>query len=167
MKPIPFDGIESLVPAEHQNLVFRFFLVFSRFEYALKRARFIIVSGREIKPAWDKFSSKYNPTQKPSQIPKLQEAWNYFSTHPPRKQIINAGLLDWSDPQIRTTQPELTWLLDVVRIIRNNLFHGGKFPFEVVEDPTRNSTLLHHALVVIDVCTTFDDEVNSYIRSAD
>src|SRR2546426_9475946 len=78
-------SIESIVPKHHRDLVFRFFLTFSRFEYALKRAGFITASGTDIKPGWDKFSSKHRPAFNPSCSTELQQAEDYFSEHPPRK----------------------------------------------------------------------------------
>ena len=89
-------SIESIVPKHHRDLVFRFFLTFSRFEYALKRAGFITGSGSDIKPGWDKFSAKHRSAFNPSSSTELQQAVDYFSEHPPRKQILNDGCLDWS-----------------------------------------------------------------------
>jgi len=56
----------------------------------------------------------------------------------------------------------LTLLLGCIRIVRNNLFHGGKFPLAPVQEPARNPLLLHHALVIIYACLPLDAEVNAY-----
>lgn len=43
-------------------------------------------------------------------------------------------------------------VLDVVRVVRNNLLHGGKFPIPVgpIEDPSRNALLLRHCCTVLE-----------------
>lgn len=148
--------IEKIVPEEHRDLVFRFFLVFSRFEYALKRAGFTAGSSGNAKPGWDSFASKYPSAFNPAQTPELKVAFDYFSAHPPRKQVLDSGSLSWSAPQDRTREPILTWLLRVVRIVRNNLFHGGKFPIASIPDPARDPILLRHALTILGACVPID-----------
>lgn len=166
MNPMPFDGIEDgLIPEAHHKLIYRFFLVFSRFEYALKRAGYAKGSGTDVAADWDKYSSDYRQAHLPSTIPGLRNAWAYFSSHPPRKQILKNNRIVWSEPQVRTSEPELTWLLASVRTVRNNLFHGGKYPYRPVREPARDSTLLQHTLTVIDVCSAFNNEVSDSMRS--
>src|SRR5262249_21771355 len=149
---LPFEGIERLIPPENQELVFRFFLAFSRFEYALKRAGYTNGDEKEVQANWVQFASIHRAKLTPWKINPIRDAWDYFSAKPPRKQIVKRGRLDWSRPKFRTTEPELTWLLDCIRTVRNNLFHGGKFPLKVIDDPTRNPALLSHALAVIHHC---------------
>jgi len=159
---MPVNDIESLVPKEHHNLLFQFFLVFSRFEYALKRAGFANNSGGKVSANWDAFASKYNAAFDPGKSTELQQAYTYFKENPPRKQIISAGALDWSEPNILGKEPLLVWLLGSVRIVRNNLFHGGKFPIAPIDEPARNPLLLRHALTIIDACLPLDAKVNEY-----
>lgn len=159
---ITIDTIETLVPEQHRSLVFRFLLVFSRFECALKRAGFAIGSAESVHPAWDSFSSRYRSVFDPSQSTELRAACDYFTAVPPRKQILDAGVLDWSEPQFRTTEPFFTWLLLRVRSVRNNLFHGGKFPIAPIEDPARNPDLLSHSLTILYACLSLDAAVSCY-----
>jgi len=166
MSPMPFDGIEDrLIPEAHHKLAYRFFLVFSRFEYALKRAGYVTGGGDSLAADWDKFSSAYWKTHIPSNIPKLRKAWAYFSSHPPRKQILDNGSISWSKPQARTTEPELTWLLVSIRTVRNNLFHGGKYPYNPISDQARDSILLEHTLTIIEVCSEFNPVVSYHMNT--
>ena len=153
------NTIEAIVPKEHRDLVLRFFLVFSRFEYALKRAGFINGSSDSVQPSWDGFSSRYRSTFDPSLTPELRAAYDYFVANPPRKQIFDGGALGWSEPQIRTTEPPFTWLLLMLRSVRNNLFHGGKYPIAPIQDPARNPALLQHSLIVLDACLPMNADV--------
>jgi hypothetical protein len=161
-----FQGFEKLIPEDHRELVVRFFLVFSRFEYALKRAGFVQGNKSVAMANWERFSSQYRVKYLPSRIPAMKAAWNYFSRFPPSKQILSNGSLDWSISKLRTNQPELTWLLVNVRTVRNNLFHGGKYDsFGSIEEPARNKQLLKHTLEIIEACVKFDETVASFYRS--
>ena len=159
------DSIETLVPELYRDLVFRFFLVFSRFEYALKRAGFADCSRGGVYPAWNSFSSRYHSVFDPFKTPDLRSACDYFTAKPPRKQIIDSGSLGWSEPQFRGNEPLLTWLLLMVRSARNNLFHGGKFPIAPIDEPARNPELLQHALTIICACLPPDAKVSQHFFS--
>ena len=156
---VTISSIEDLIPEDHRELVHRFFLVFSRFEYALKRAGFSNGSLDSVHPAWEKFAAKYRSTFDPSVTPRLRIACDYFTAQPPRKQILDGHFLSWSEPQFRTNEPLFTWLLLMVRSVRNNLFHGGKFPIAPIQEPARDPDLLRHALTIIEACLPLDDDL--------
>jgi hypothetical protein len=156
------SNIEQLLPKEHRTLIFEFFVVFSRFEYALKRSGFITGNDRQVSANWDEFASKYNSTFDPERSDAVRQACAYFKECPPCKQILTDGSLEWSEPRSLSNEPLLTWLLTVVRIVRNNLFHGGKFPIAPIEEPTRNPLLLSHALTIINACLSLDYEVRDH-----
>jgi hypothetical protein len=163
----PVHDIEKFIPKEHQALLVRFFVLFSRFEYALKRAGFVTGSGGKVTANWDEFASKYNSVFNPVHPPGLQQAYTYFKEHPPRKQILKNGRLDWSKPNTLGKEPLLVWLLLCARIVRNNLFHGGKFPVAPIEEPARNSLLLGHALVIMETCLSLDTKTNRHFNTLD
>lgn len=167
---MPFEDIEhSLYPDAHHKLVYRFFVVFSRFEYALKRAGYRIGNGDGVKPDWTKFASEYIAICIPSADPKMRDVAAYFSLNPPRRLIHDDnGKMAWSEPQKRTNEPELIWLLEKVRNVRNNLFHGGKYPYNSnIDEPARDSTLLEHTLTIIEASCKFNKDVNRFMRSPD
>ncbi len=165
---ITVNTIEELLPAENRELVFRFFLVFSRFEYALKRAGFTITSRNSVQPSWGGFSSRYHPVFNPSQTSELRVACDYFIDNPPRKQILDGGNLAWSAPQFHTTKPLFIWLVLMVRSVRNNLFHGGKYPITPIQEPARNAELLQHTLTILHACLPLNSDVyNHYFSTGD
>lgn len=49
----------------------------------------------------------------------------------------------------------------MVRTIRNNLFHGGKYCPEGEQEAGRNHLLVQHGLNVLLACSKFDPEVRS------
>ena len=154
--------VDELIPKRFQALVFRFFIIFSRFEYALKRGGFITPKAE---PAWDDFAKKHRKDFAPDKTVALKAACAYFEAHPPRKQTCVGASLSWSRQLKRTNEPQLVWLLCMVRRVRNNLFHGGKYPVSHDAEPSRDVTLLKHAITVLDACLALDDSVESHFRS--
>jgi hypothetical protein len=154
--------IDEFIPNEIQQLVFRFFVIFSRFEYALKRSGFVT---QDADPAWDAFAKAHRDHFTSEETPELRTACDYFETHPPRRQIFDGGALSWSPPVSRTHEPQLTWLLCMIRRVRNNLFHGGKYPIAHDPDPSRDPTLLNHALVILYASLALDESVSSHFHS--
>jgi len=56
--------------------------------------------------------------------------------------------------------------LRMVRSIRNNLFHGGKYNIEVHEDTDRTEHLLRSSLVVLEECLELSPEVRLHFEEA-
>jgi len=134
-----------------KEIVLEFFFVFSRFEYALKRARYLDRDEGSASANWDKFASERENAFSPNETPELKEAVDYLDKHPPQKQVVKAGELSWQDSKRSESDHLLKWLLKLVKTVRNNLFHGGKF-HRSVEDPSRNPTLLKNSLVILYAC---------------
>ena len=118
--------VNELIPKRFQALVFHFFIIFSRFEYTLKRGGFITAKAE---PAWDDFAKKHRKDFALDKTAALKAACAYFEAHPPRKQTCVGASSSWSRQLKRTNEPQLVWLLCMVRRVRNNLFHGGKYLF--------------------------------------
>ena len=60
------------------------------------------------------------------------------------------GGLAWSEPQMyNRNEPLPKWLLVMARCVRNNLFHGGKFPLIRISDPSRDRDLLLSAIIIL------------------
>jgi hypothetical protein len=133
-----------------------FFVFFSRFEYALKRGGFL-KTPREQKcrkkiddsasPNWDSFASVLG--QKFLDEVRDSAKAETILTTPPKKQVVVKGNdLDWRDgSSIRTAAD----LFVAVRRLRNNLFHGGKFPNSSlpVGNPDRDDRLISEAIEIL------------------
>jgi len=138
-----------------------FFIVFSRFEYALKRAKYI-KGEKHVSADWDKFADEISSDFNRYQTRELREAARYLESNPPKKQIAQGGELSWEDIEHSTSKTLTKWLLRLVRTVRNNLFHGGKFPGLPVEEPSRNSKLIQSSIVILDACLALHPEVKGY-----
>src|SRR5688572_1012862 len=78
-----------------RDLVFAFFAVYSRFEYALKRARFL-KPKRKAEPDWDKFANSIRGMLFTVDDAQFQAALRYLLAEPPRTQVIApGGQLEW------------------------------------------------------------------------
>ena len=154
------ESIRKIANSTDRKLAWHFFVFFSRFEYALKRGSYLAAGSGNAEPAWDKFASNYNEKFQAVEDARLKQAIDYFRSSPPRKQVRSDGHLGWSDPLKYTSGPLLVWLLLAVRTVRNNLFHGGKFPGFPVVDPSRDRDLIENAIVVLAHALLLSDSVS-------
>lgn len=150
--------IESLC-IDHE-LVLEFFAFFSRFEYSLKRSRFLKV-GEKAEVNWDKYANSIRGKFAGIENLTFQNAVNYLMREPPRTQIIRGNELDWRYTVQGPGEHHECYILRLVRTIRNNLFHGGKYPHLIgpIVDDVRNRCLLQAGLTVLTECLTLSESV--------
>lgn len=143
--------IQKIQVAEEEFL--EFVLLFARLEYALKRTSgFAFKKGASVYADWKKLGRELNPCFGPAQNDDLCHAIEYLIQQPPFEQVLKNGEMSFAQPKQRTNEPFLVQILDTVKIVRNNLLHGGKFPDGEVSDPARNRTLLKSASFVLLEC---------------
>jgi len=95
--------------------------------------------------------------------PELQEAVNFLFKNPPRLQVIDAGKVEFIESPYSVKLTELRRLLLYVRRVRNNMFHGGKFPLNGEDGDRRNALLLEHSLTVLEACADLDEDVHHHL----
>ena len=90
-------------------------------------------------------------------IINIIDSLTYFRDNPTKKQENDDGILRY----VETTYSiqSFVWAIKMIKRVRNNFFHGGKYRDLVVEDSLRNSTLLYHSLLVLNECLYLDNEV--------
>jgi hypothetical protein len=156
---------------EHENLIidrdllFEFFVVFSKFEFALKHSAFLIGDASRAEPNWDGFAASLRNSFQASASSQLKEACEYLLLNPPMKQVVVSGKLAWSS-NAPDSLSEAERLLLLVRRVRNNLFHGGKFSAGCFEDTPRQECLLKSTLIILAECLRLSPEVRSYYYDA-
>ncbi len=141
------------------HLVVNFFMTFARAEWALKSAGFLSTTVRrkdEIKVEWDKFAKSIAPSLKSVSDVRVRGAIDYLTRNPPRRQIVNAGKLDWK-PRKPGNQADATFLVRSITTVRNNLFHGGKKLKWLMAE--RDRKLLESSLLVLTYCLGLDRNV--------
>jgi hypothetical protein len=147
------------------ELACQFLAVFSRMEYALKSTRYAIGSEKKVDPAWDSFANEIDDAFLQIEDPEVVAARNYLLTRPPRKQTLAGNRITFTDQIIDANQKQTQQILLMVRTVRNNLFHGGKYLPEGEQEAGRNHLLVRHGLTVLLACSKLDQEVrNSFER---
>jgi hypothetical protein len=147
----------------NKDLVTGFMIMFSYFEYVLKRTKYRKKEGRDgVKPDWDKFARDYASLFNVGEDIKLRDAVTYLLDNPPKRQVITSkGELDFNRRNLNSNTT-LEKLVCSLRGVRNNLFHGGKFESGSVEDPARNTILLESCITILNKCITLDKDVEQY-----
>lgn len=126
-----------------EKLVLKFLYTFSRFEYALKRAGYLGRDGEAALAQWDRFENDLTALPAEELAPVLT-CGDYILATPPKKQVVNGRRLGWEDSA--PTASRIKTLLVYVCRVRNNLFHGGKFPEGPVHDVARDRDLLRSGI---------------------
>lgn len=146
----PYDNPEL------ERLAQKMFRQFARMEYALKAAGYLCKEPNA-KADWASYAETIDDAMSDPRRKEVTIAINFLMTHPPRKQIVRDGLIEWDDaPPHHKSNTDL--LLLYVRRVRNNLFHGGKFNSKWFA-PERSERLLQSSLTVLDYCLELSPEV--------
>ncbi|WP_075343150.1 hypothetical protein [Tenacibaculum agarivorans] len=149
----------------------QFFLVFSRFEYALKKTDdFLIERHGAASANWDAYADSINEDFcnlinqeldgfgfNHEKIVKLKEAVDFFVMEPPRKQEVEGGVLVYRD-RVREDDSLTRKICVYIRRVRNNVMHGGKYIGSNAIG-SRNYKLLDLSLYLMDCFLELNDEV--------
>src|SRR5687768_9521888 len=79
------------------DVIFDFFVVFSRFEFALKRSGYFKGTEHKAEPDWDKFCNAVHGKFDKTASTEFQKACEYYTTQPPKKQIVKDGKVVWKE----------------------------------------------------------------------
>ena len=142
--------LNQTITEEGQNLINEFFVIFSRFESALKASGFANGNAEKVNPNWDTFTASIRDSfDNANRTESVSNAIEYISNHSPRIQNCENGQLGWRDRIFLQNDPLINKLSLSIRDIRNNLFHGGKFNGVFQEDVSRNYILLEHSIEIL------------------
>jgi hypothetical protein len=130
-----------------RELTLEFLATFARFEFALKKAGYAQGDNSSVSPAWDSFANDVAKLDAGT-LASVLNACQYLQQHPPKKQVLDHGTLRWVARQ-GTAGSAIGDVLLSVRTVRNNVFHGGKFPDGIITDPLRDEQLIRECLSVL------------------
>ena len=145
-----------------QTTAFDFFYWFSRFEFALKRNRYLkmVDIGRTAEPDWAAFAGAWCHGYALS-----AEARELVLAKPQRQILASpAGDLDWQEVGLHDCKDDLSKVVRVLSTVRNNLFHGGKHEVDGWDDRARTLKLLSLGLTVLDQLAALADIEADYRR---
>jgi hypothetical protein len=143
------------------KLALEFLAVFSRFEFALKVTTFRRAGEGEAKADWIAFANAVANSFNPNRTPELADAFAYLTSQPLRRFAVEHGTLDWFVFNLPgdASQPEK--VVRLIRQVRNNLFHGGRFAHDSQAAPDRDSCLLEYSLVLLRELRTLRPDVEA------
>jgi hypothetical protein len=134
--------------ADLDQLAFRFFKLFARFEATLKEREFYRVESGRIVVQWDRFANEVVGDDFLADLGDKADSASYILDEPPKKQGPNEeGKIVWLD--VAANDKSAQALFGHIRRMRNNLYHGAKFNGTWF-DPQRSERLLGHGLVVLE-----------------
>ena len=144
----------------NRALVLRFFATFSRFEYSLKRSGFL-KTGDKAEANWDAYANSLRGQFANVQDSAFRDAVAFFLNAPPGTQVVSGSDIDWRDTKLGNGEQHENYILRLVKIVRNNLFHGGKYPVPTgpMEEVGRNQRLLEASITVLKQCLELSNDV--------
>ena len=150
-------------PCAKVRLVLEFFVVFARFEYALKASGYFSESHT---PDWCAFANKQeNITgfkQHVAEKRRLASALNRVLDNPPRIQRFVGENLTW---ERRSNAPcgdhDLGRAVVALKDMRNNLFHGSKNMLFPGHQGHRDIRLLKDGLTILSALVDLDPKAKS------
>ena len=116
--------------------------------------------GDDAKADWTAFAQAHPTVLSSNCDPRFVNAVKFIRESPPKKQKVKVGRLVWESDSF-TQAFDAGRLLILVCRIRNNLFHGGKFPEEPEEDVSRDRALLEAGLCVMQAFVDADHDVRT------
>ena len=132
------------------ELALEFFAVFSRLEYALKVGGFLQPGEGEAKADWHGFTRKLEETAFATNInPQLLVAFDYLTKRSPRHFAVRNGILGWFPITVPAGISQVDNTIRVIKQLRHNFFHGGKFAIDPDSSEDRDTKLLKYALEVL------------------
>jgi hypothetical protein len=145
----------NTLPARSDEL----FRIYSRFEFALKMARYCKLNGKAVEVEWDRFANNrmigqdfFNHIRKANICPTL-------TLDPPKLETITNGLWGFAG---QAKKPRCSQdLFGLIRRVRNNLFHGGKYFGDNTE---RDALLVSEAISVLLLAAEWDNEINFFFE---
>lgn len=147
------------------EIAIEFLSVFSRMEYALKSTEFADGGPGRVEPAWDRFANHIHDRFTQIKDETLHQSVNFLLDQPPRKQVLLEGRLRFIEQEIDKGQRSTQQLLKMIRTVRNNFLHGGKYAPDGEVEPGRNEQLVRASLEVLKQCRFLHEKVSaSYER---
>ena len=127
-----------------------FFLVFARFEFALKVSGYAKDGPWGSEVDWKTFAESIGAQLFAADSIELAGAINYLEGHPARRQAYADSGTPWLDRPAPKSYSRTRALLFYVQGVRNNLVHGNKFIMKETPDvPERDLHLLRSATAVL------------------
>ncbi len=156
------------------SLIYEFFAVYSRFEYALKKSPRYLAGwdGQDYPKAdWSQFArdTQNDYLDAVGQIGSdFERAVQYvLRDNPPKLEtVVGTGTqrrIEFVPNKIPNAPTDWGKVIKYIERARNNLFHGGKY-YPAPYDPTRDEKLLTHCVTILKTCIRWRPALERYFR---
>jgi hypothetical protein len=153
---------------DEPELAFRYCAVFARFEYALKdTSRFLKDDNGNAQANWDVFANSLRGKFSTVTDGEFRKAVAFLKTTPPRKQVVVGAGTDWTESVRGVGESDEQFVIRLIRVVRNNLFHGGKSFTDGEKYVGRNAELMKAGLVVMEECLKLTPDVLATFEKTD
>lgn len=147
-----------------RDLLFDFFWTFSVFECALKRGSLLIEEKKYAEANWDKFANKISCKFSEIIDPEFCGAVDRIKSLSPERQMNDRNKLKWEAVIRASKDSDASYTLKLLKVVRNNLFHGGKYPGGGPPSQiARDGEILRAALIVLRGCYELDPDIKRFI----
>lgn len=152
-QPMPYNAITDKLD---RDLLFEFFWKFSFLECKLKRGGYIKKGSDDTANTdWHKFGVAIRGRFAEISTEDFNNAVRKLKELSPRQQIVENEQIGWRTIFQKPHISDEEFMLKLLRAVRNNLFHGGKYPDGPVEEIARDSKILISALNILDVYSNY------------
>jgi len=146
---------------EDREIVFTYLFLFSRFEYALKKCKYTHRENNGVSANWECFIKNVKEDFNKDRTEELSDSVTCLLDNPPQAQILDENGNLVFKRHVSTDQgPVPLRLYNCLRIVRNNLFHGGKYPGNPVSDTARDKKLLQCCITILNDFIQLDSSIN-------
>lgn len=143
------------------------FASFSRWECALKHNKFVRVGQHgQAEADWKKFANEHGDALAKLTSDDFLAARKYLTNSPPQRQELRGGHMSWEPNPKRSGESEADYLFRVVKDVRNNLFHGGKFVGGPAPELARDRLLIDSAIVVLEGAAVVHPGVDAMLHAS-
>ncbi|HEY5056467.1 MAG TPA: hypothetical protein VII58_09915 [Acidobacteriaceae bacterium] len=149
-----------------RNLVFDFFWKFSVFECALKRGGFLDKQSKYATADWAAFGGEVHEGFVAMKAANFQIAVNRINKLNPKCQMRRGEQLSWEPVTRKSDESDTAHTLKLLKTVRNNLFHGGKYPDGPAEEVARDREILQAALTILECCYELHPGIKGWIEEA-
>ncbi|NIF53318.1 hypothetical protein [Burkholderia sp. Ax-1724] len=134
------------IPSHLSSIAFEFFYWFSRFEFALKENGYLKShqAGANAEPGWDAFERRWR-----AEYTLSNAAESLLQLAPSRQVVSEHGELRWAVVETSRSPSDLAKIIRLLKVVRNNLFHGGKHGSEDWDNQERTELLLESGLSIL------------------
>lgn len=147
---------------QDRDRLFHFLSLFARWECALKKNQFATAGGyNQAKPNWTKFASDHEAAIAALDEPRFVAARDALLANPPRQELFLNDHVEWSANPRRKGETDAVYLFRVVRDVRNNLFHGGKYVRSSEAELARNRPLIDNAIALLECALVLNDQIGA------